>query len=177
MRWDWRIWLTATTAAGSGSSHRWQVMSGRSTNPMIPTMAYPKTRATEMMVIGVWFRSGDMDDGITSGCFLVDLLYSSLLWISAWYKWYQHWFYHLPMEGEFPRAADAPIGCPLRYWSVGGLIDSYEYIRGMFVWLFPSFPFLVWVAAAQGVCSYRGGWCNGGWIGLPEVARDVSRAG
>jgi len=82
---------------------------------MIPTMAYAKIRATEMMVIGVWFGSGDMDDGITFGCFLVDLLYSSLLWILARYKWRRHGFYHLPMEVEFPRAPDPPIGCPVRY--------------------------------------------------------------
>jgi len=60
--------LTATTDAGSGSS----------TNLMILTIAYAKIQATETMVIGVWFRSGDMDDGITFGCFLVDLLSSSL---------------------------------------------------------------------------------------------------
>jgi len=82
---------------------------------MIPTMAYAKIQATEMMVIGVWFGSGDMDDGITFGCFLVDVLYSSLLWILARYKWRRHRLYQLPMEVEFPRAPDPPIGCPVRY--------------------------------------------------------------
>jgi len=32
-----------------------------------------------MMVVGVWFGSGDMDDGITFGCFFVYLFSSSLL--------------------------------------------------------------------------------------------------
>jgi len=58
-----------------------------------------------------------------------------------------------------------------------GTYCSYEYVRGMFVWLFPSFPFLVRVAAAQGVCSWTGGWCNGRQLGLPQVAPDVARAG
>jgi len=82
---------------------------------MIPTMGYAKIQATEMMVIGVWFGSGDMHDGITFGCFLVDLVSSSLLCISAPNKWLRHGFYHLPMEVEFPRAPDPPIGCPVRY--------------------------------------------------------------
>jgi len=88
-------------------------MSGSSNILMIPTMAYAKIPAMEMMVIGVWFRSGDMDDMITFGCFLVDLLYSSLHWISAGYKWHRHGFYHLPREEEFPRAPDSMIGCPV----------------------------------------------------------------
>jgi hypothetical protein len=37
---------------------------------------------------GAWVRSGsgDMEDGITFGCFLVALFSSSLLWISAQYN-------------------------------------------------------------------------------------------
>jgi len=74
-----------------------------------------------------------MDDGITFGCFLVDLLSSSHLCISARYKWRRHGFYHLPMEVEFCRAPDPPKVWPVRYRSVAGLIDSYEYVRGTFV--------------------------------------------
>jgi len=52
-----------------------------STILMIPTMTYAEIRATGMMVVGAWvqFGSGDMEDGITFGCFLVSLFPSSLL--------------------------------------------------------------------------------------------------
>jgi hypothetical protein len=82
-----------------------------------------------------------MEDGITFECFLVSVFSSSLLWISAQYKWRQHRF--LPpldpskMEVEFslctrvvarsPRAV--LIGCgtygfvQLLTWN-GGLIAS-----------------------------------------------------
>jgi len=64
-----------------------------------------------------------MEDGITFGCFLVSLFSSSLLWISARYKWRRHGFLpppdHSQVEVEFPRAPDpakgrhraVPIGC------------------------------------------------------------------
>ena len=94
-------------------------MSATSTNPMIPTMAYAKIQSTEMMVIRVWFGSGHMDDRMTFGWFLVHLLYSSVHWISARYKWRRQGFHYLPMEVEFPRAPDLPRGCPARSVSNG----------------------------------------------------------
>jgi hypothetical protein len=77
-------------------------------------MTYVELQAMGMMVVGVCFGSGDMDDGITFGCFLVYLLSSSLLWISAQFKWHRHVIYNLPLEVEFPRAPDPPKGCPVR---------------------------------------------------------------
>jgi len=63
-----------------------------------------------------------MEDGITFGCVLVCLFSSSLLWISARYKWCRHGF--LPpsesrVEVDSPCAPDppkrrhgaVPIGC------------------------------------------------------------------
>jgi len=54
----------------------------------------PRYKLREWMVGGAWvqFGSGDMEDGITFGCFLVCLVSSSLLWISARYKWHRHGF-------------------------------------------------------------------------------------
>jgi len=67
-------------------------------------------RATGMMVVGAWVRKlryGGLDH---FWMFLVSLFSSSLLRISARYKWRRHGFYHLQMEVEFPRAPDPPKG-------------------------------------------------------------------
>jgi len=76
------------------------------------------------MVGGVWvqFGSGDMEDAITFGCFLVCLFSSCLVWSSAWYKWRRHGFLPLSesqVEVHCPRVPDpskgrhgaVPIGC------------------------------------------------------------------
>src|ERR1700681_3532559 len=75
----------------------------------------------------IW-RYGDMEvTGVNwtfPSCFL--LLFSSY-WISARYKWRRHGFYHLPLEGDFPRAPDPPKGHP-RAVQIGSGI--YEAVRG-----------------------------------------------
>jgi len=61
----------------------------------IPTKTYAGIYGLrEWMVGGVWVQlgSGEMEDGITFACFLVSLFSSSLLWISARYKWRRHGF-------------------------------------------------------------------------------------
>jgi hypothetical protein len=65
--------------------------------------------------------SGDMEDGVTLdvSSFSSLLFTSSLLWISAQYKWRLHGFLPPPeisqVEVEFPRAPDLPKGCPEQY--------------------------------------------------------------
>ena len=85
----------------------------------------------EWMVKGVWvqFGSGDMEDRITLGCFLVHLFSSTLRWISARYKWRRHGF--LPpsesqVEVDFPHALDPPKG---RHWAVPIGCGTYGFIR------------------------------------------------
>jgi len=100
------------------------------------------------------YGSGDIEDGITFGGFLVFLLISSsLLWISALYKWRRHGFYHLPLEVEFPRAPDPPRGPHELCRSVVGLMGSYDCVRRMIVHSFPSLVFsaLILAYAAQEV--------------------------
>ena len=75
-------------------------MSGSSTTLTILTMTYAEIYGLRVwMVGGVWvqFGSGDMEDGITFGFLLVSLFSSSVLWISAPYKWRRHRFFP-PLE-------------------------------------------------------------------------------
>jgi len=146
----------ATTDAGSGSSHRCQVKSGNSTTRTIPTMTYAEMRATGMMVVGAWVRKLRYADGITFRCFLVSLFSSSLLWISARYKWRRHGC--LPPVngcGVSPCAGSAersPVSCTDRLWDLW--VRTIAHVGWLFHSLFP-FPFLFscTVYAAQEVCA------------------------
>jgi len=152
----------ATTDAGSGSSHRCRIMSWSSTTLMIPTVTDAEiSRLREWMVGGVWvqFGSGDMEDPITFGCFLVSLSSSSLLWISARYKWRAHGF--LPPSESVNWRWIFPV-CRIRrkvaielYRSVVGLMGSYDWVRRMIVAFFVSLSIfsLILALAAQEVCA------------------------
>jgi len=103
--------LTATTDAGSGSSHRCQVMSGSSTL-MIPTKTYAEIRATGMMVVGAWVQLGsrDMEMGsLLDGFFFLSSL---LLFFGSrpGTNGVGTGFYHQSMDVEFPRVPDPPKG-------------------------------------------------------------------
>jgi len=152
----------ATTDAGSGSSHRCRIMSGSSTTLMIPTMTDAEIYGLrEWMVGGVWvqFGSGDMEDGITFGCFLVSLSSSSLLWISARYKWRRHGF--LPPSESVKWRWIFPVHRIRRKVaielsrSVVGLMGSYDCVRRMIVAFFVSLSIfsLILALAAQEVCA------------------------
>jgi hypothetical protein len=87
---------------------------------------------------------------------LSSLLFTSLLlWISAQYKWRWHGF--LPplemsqVEVEFPHAPDPPNG----YQTVLISCGTYEFVRLCTLngCLIVSFPTLVRVYTAQGVCT------------------------
>jgi hypothetical protein len=114
----------------------------------------------EWMVGGEWiqFGSGDMEDGMTFGCFLVSL-FSSLLCISARYKWRRHGFLP-PSESVkwrwiFPvRQIRRKVAIEL-YRSVVGLMGSYDCVRRMIVSFFVSLSFfsLILALAAQEVCA------------------------
>jgi len=120
-------------------------MSGCSTTLTIPTITYAEIYGLRVwMVGGVWveFGSGDMEDGITFGRFLVSLFSSSLLWISARYKWRRHGF--LPPSESikwrwiFPvRRIRRKVAIEL-YRSVVGLMGSYDCVRRMIVSFFVS---------------------------------------
>ena len=92
-------------------------------------------RATGMLVVGAWVRKSRYGDGITFGCFLLSLLFSSSLLIGfrPSTNGVGMGFYHLPLEVEFPRAPNPPKGRPEWYRSVAGLMISYKYVRGMIV--------------------------------------------
>jgi len=100
-----------------------------------------------------------MEDGITFGCFLVSLFSSSLLWISAQYKWRRHGF--LPPSESikwrwiFPvRRIRRKVAIEL-YRSVVGLLSSYDCVHRMIVSLFVSLSMfsLILALAAQEVCA------------------------
>jgi len=63
-----------------------------------------------------------MEDRITFGCFLVSLFSSSLLWISARYKWRRHGFLPPANGGEVsPRTRSAErssLSCTDRLWDL-----------------------------------------------------------
>jgi len=90
-----------------------------------------------------------MEDGITFGCFLASLFSSSLLRISARYKWRRHGFYHLRISvngrWSFPvRRIRRKVAIEL-YRSVVGLMSSYDCVHRMIVsFLFPFHSFLLY---------------------------------
>jgi len=144
---------------GSGSSPQCRVMSGSSTTLMIPTMMIATMTYDEIyelrewMVWGVWvqFGSGAMEVGITFGCFLVSLFSSSLVLISARYKWHRHGF-SPPLESIkwrwiFPvRRIRRKVAIEL-YRLVVGLMSSYDCVHRMivsFLFLYPYF-LLYWL--------------------------------
>jgi len=138
---------------------RCQVTSGSSITLTISTLTY-----TEMYELWEWWSleqglgSWDMEDGITFGCFLVSLFSSSLLWISARYKWRRHGF--LPPAnggGVSPCTGSAkrsPLSCTTRLWHLW--VRTIAYVGWLFHSLF-AFPFLFscTVYAAQEVSAWR----------------------
>jgi len=71
-----------------------------------------------------------MEDGITFGCFLVSLVSSSLLWISARYKWCRHEFLPPANGGGVSlctgSAERSPLGCTDRLWDL--LVRTIAYV-------------------------------------------------
>jgi len=136
----------ATTDAGCGSSHRCRIMSGSSTTLMTPTMTHAEMYGLPVgMVGGVWVWKSRYGDGITFGCFLVSLFSSSLLWISARYKWRRHGIYHLRISvngrWSFPvRQIDRKVTLlgTDRLWDLW--VRTIAYVERLFDWfLFISF--------------------------------------
>ena len=113
-------------------------------------------QATGMMVVGGWVRKLRYGDGITFGCFVVSLFSSSLLWITAQYKWHQRGF--LPPAnagGVSPCTGSAerlPLSCTDRLWDLW--VRTVAYVGWLFHSLFPfRFLFSGTVYAAQEVCA------------------------
>jgi len=151
---DWRIrWPMAMNDAGSADSHWCQVTSRSSTTLTIPTMTYAEIRATGMdgRRARVHFGSGDMEVRMLWYVFL--FLSSALLFFGSRPSTNSvgTGFYHLPLEVEFPRAPDPLTGHRERYWSVVGLMGSYDCVRGPVIWLLPFrvFPFLLLYGVMQ----------------------------
>ena len=97
-----------------------------------------------------------MEDGVTLDVpFFYFLLFSLLLWISAQYKWRRHGFLPPPeisqVEVEFPRAPDPPNGYHMVLIGCGTY--GFVRLRTLNGCLIVSFPTLVLVYAAQGVCT------------------------
>ena len=102
-----------------------------------------------------------MEDGVTldvsSFSFLLSslLLYFSTSWISAQYKWRWHGFLPPPeisqVEVEFPRAPDPPNGYHMVLIGCGTY--GFVRLRTLNGCLIVSFPTLVRVYTAQGVCT------------------------
>jgi len=117
------------TDDGSRSSHRCQVISGSSLSPWICRQRpMPRYKLSEWWSLEHGLESAHMEDGITFGCFVVSPLFSSsLLWISAQYKWRQvgMGFYYLPMEVEFPHAPDPLKSCQ---WAVPIGSGTYDFV-------------------------------------------------
>jgi hypothetical protein len=96
---------------------------------------------------------------MTFGCFLVSLFSSSLLWISARYKWRRRvflqpsksvkWRWIFLVRRVRQKVAIEP------YQSVVRLMSSYDCVRRMIVSFFVSLSFisLILVLAAQEVCA------------------------
>jgi len=113
-----------------------------------------------------WFEhelgSRDMETGSLLDV-LVSLFCSCVLWISAWYKWHRHRFYHVrisvngiwsfPMRRFLQKVAREP------YQTVVGLMGSYNSVHRMIVSFLVSLSFssLILALAAQMVCTKRGG--------------------
>jgi len=147
-----------TNDAGSGSSHRCQVMSGSSITLTIPTMTYAEIRTTGMMVVGAWVWKWRYGDGITFGCFLVCLFSSSLLWISAQCKWRRHGFLP-PSESvkwrwSFPVHRihrEVTLSDTNRLWNIW--VHTIAYVERLFD-CFLSISFLSY--SCTGLCSPGG---------------------
>jgi hypothetical protein len=100
-----------------------------------------------------------MEGGITFGCFLVSLFSSSVLWITALYKW--HWHGFLPpaesiqWRWTFPGRQIRRKVAIVLHRSVAGLTSSYDCVRRMIVSFFVSLSFfsLTLALAAQEVCG------------------------
>jgi len=86
-----------------------------------------------MMVWSFGFGSGDMETGSLLDVFLFLSSLLSLLGSRPGTNGVGTGFTTCHWRWSFPRAPDLPKGCPVRYRSVAGLIDSYEYVRGTFV--------------------------------------------
>jgi len=100
-------------------------------------------RATGMMVVGAWVRQSRYAHGITFGCSLVSLFSSSVLWITARYKWRRHGF--LPPAnagGVSPCTGSAersPLSCTDRLWDLW--VRMIAYIGWLFHLCFPFLSF------------------------------------
>jgi hypothetical protein len=98
-----------------------------------------------------------MEDGVTLDVpsFSSLLFTSLLLWISAQYKWRRHRFLPPPetsqVEVEFPRAPDPPNGYHMVLIGCGTY--GFVRLRTLNGRLIVSFPTLLRVYAAQGVCT------------------------
>jgi len=150
------------TDAGSKSFHRCQVMSGSSTTQTnsdngqrrdICAMGMDGRRS--MGSVRKW-RYGGRDH---FWMLLVFLFSSSLLWISAQYKWRQHGF--LPPSESIKlrwiflvRRICRNVAIEL-YRLVVALMSSYDCVHTMFVSFFVSLSFssLILALAAQEVCA------------------------
>jgi len=100
-----------------------------------------------------------MEDGITFGCFLVSLFSSSLLWITAQYKWRRHgflppselvkWRWSFPVHRIHRKVT---LSGTDRLWDLGVL--TIAYVKRLFDCFLPffTFPILVRDYAAQEVC-------------------------
>ena len=159
MKRNWRIRLTAMTDAGSGSSHRCQIIGGSSTTMLnSDNNLCQDIRVTEMdgrrSIGSVWkWRYGGR---ITFVCFLVPLFSSTLLWITARYKWRRHRF--LPPSKSFNwrwifpgRHIPWKVAIELNHLVVF-LMGSYDCIRRMIVSFFVPFPsfLLYWLWQPRG---------------------------
>ena len=104
---------TSTTDAGSGSSHRCRIMSGRSTTLTMPTMTYTEIHWLRRWIVGgVWVQLGSRDKR-TGSIFDVFSFLSSVLFFFRSRPSTNDvctGYYHLLMEVEFPRAPDPPKG-------------------------------------------------------------------
>jgi hypothetical protein len=151
----------ATSDPSSGSSHRCRIMSGSSTTLMTPTMTHAKMYGLRVGIVGgVWVWKSRYGDGITFGCFLVSLFSSSLLWISARYKWHWHGFYDLriSVNGRWSFAVHrihrkVTLSGTDRLWDLWVL--TIAYVERLFDYFLPfiSFPTLVRDYAAQEICT------------------------
>jgi len=163
---NWRIRLTATTDAGSGSSRRCQVTSGSSTTLMIPTMTNDDIYELREWwslehALESWNKGARDQFGMFYWFFL--LISSSLRWISAQYKWRRHGLLpppdHSQVEVEFPCAQDSPKG---RHWAVPIGTGTYDFVQfrtqhECIILCSLSFPFLLYGLCSPGDLRLRRG--------------------
>jgi len=152
-RCNWPIWLTATTDAGSGSS-----IDAKSWAEALPPWRIPTMTNAEIYELREWWslenglESRDMETGSLLDVFLFLLCFSSLdhgpvQMASAWVSTTSQWRWSFPV-----RRIRRKVAIEL-YWSVVGLMGSYECVRRIIVSFFVSlsFPFLLY-----GLCSPGG---------------------